>query len=94
MAGPSAGPAAPPGAGHRRPRLAGLHDELAAYPGGQSGRPAATDVVVPLRYRAGETELTFLSISAVVGTPLDITVSELAIESFYPADETTAAALT
>jgi hypothetical protein len=28
------------------------------------------------------------------GTPMDITVSELAIESFYPADETTAAALT
>jgi hypothetical protein len=30
----------------------------------------------------------------VVGTPMDITVSELAIESFYPADEATAAALT
>jgi len=76
------------------PRLAGLHDELAAYPGGEAGRPPATDVVVPLRYRAGNTELSFLSISAVVGTPMDITVSELAIESFYPADETTAAALT
>jgi hypothetical protein len=30
----------------------------------------------------------------VVGTPMDITVSELAIESFYPADEATVAALT
>jgi hypothetical protein len=49
--------------------------------------------VVPLRFRAGQEELSFLSISAVVGTPLDITVSELAIESFYPADETTVAAL-
>jgi hypothetical protein len=29
----------------------------------------------------------------VVGTPLDITVEELAIESFYPADEATAEAL-
>jgi hypothetical protein len=29
----------------------------------------------------------------VVGTPLDVTVSELAIESFYPADTATAAAL-
>ena len=76
------------------PRLAGLHDELAAYPGGQSGRPAATDVVVPLRYRSDGAELSFLSISAVVGTPMDITVSELAIESFYPADQATAAALT
>jgi transcriptional regulator with XRE-family HTH domain len=74
-------------------RLAALRDELAAYPGGESARPPATDVVVPLRYRAGDTELSFLSLTAVVGTPLDITVSELAIESFYPADEATAAAL-
>ena len=32
-------------------RLAELHDELAAYPGGRAQPPAATDVVVPLRYR-------------------------------------------
>ena len=29
----------------------------------------------------------------MVGTPMDVTVEELAIESFYPADDTTAAAL-
>ena len=78
-------------------RLAALHDELAAYPGGESGKPRqATDVVVPLRYRpdgTGEEELSFISITAMVGTPMDVTVEELAIESFYPADETTAAAL-
>jgi hypothetical protein len=49
--------------------------------------------VVPLRYRADQGELSFISLTAVVGTPLDITVEELAIESFYPADEATAAAL-
>lgn len=38
-------------------------------------------------------ELNFLSITAVVGTPVEVTVSELAIESFYPADAPTAAAL-
>lgn len=74
-------------------RLAELHDELAGYPGDSADfrarPPAATDVVVPLRYR----ELNFLSITAVVGTPLDVTVSELAIEGFYPADAATAAAL-
>ena len=70
-------------------RLADLHDELAAYPGGQAGPPAATDVVVPLRYG----DLSFLSITTVVGTPMDVTVSELAIEGFYPADAATAAAL-
>ena len=75
------------------PRLAGLHDELAAYPGGEGAPPPATDVVVPLRYRGDEQELAFISITAMVGTPMDVTVEELAIESFYPADETTAAAL-
>jgi transcriptional regulator with XRE-family HTH domain len=74
------------------PRLTALHDELTKYPGGrQEGVPP--EVVVPLRYRTDQAELSFISMTAVVGTPLDITVEELAIESFYPADETTAAAL-
>jgi transcriptional regulator with XRE-family HTH domain len=83
-------------------RLAELHDELAAYPGGQAEPlPARAlsipDVVVPMRWRGtgnGQSrELSFLSITAMVGTPMDVTVSELAIESFYPADAATAAAL-
>jgi hypothetical protein len=75
-------------------RLAELHDELAAYPGGEAKRPEPTDVIVPLRYRTDQGELSFLSITAVIGTPLDITVEELAIESFYPADQATAEAAT
>jgi transcriptional regulator with XRE-family HTH domain len=74
-------------------RLVALHDELAAYPGGGQDRRPPPEVVVPLRYRAEQGELSFISMTAVVGTPLDITVEELAIESFYPADEATAAAL-
>ena len=74
-------------------RLAHLHDELKAYPGGQSPGPAGTDVVIPLRYRGDREELSFISITAMVGTPMDVTVEELVIESFYPADETTAQAL-
>jgi transcriptional regulator with XRE-family HTH domain len=75
-------------------RLAELHDELTAYPGGQAEPPpSAAGVVVPLRYRAAGRELSFLSITAMIGTPMDVTVSELAIESFYPADAPTAAAL-
>ncbi len=31
--------------------------------------------------------------TAVVGTPMDVTIEELAIESFYPADQSTAEAL-
>ena len=74
-------------------RLISLHEELSAYPGGLGRPPGPAEVVVPLRYRAPRTELSFLSITAVIGTPMDVTVEELAIESFYPADDQTAAAL-
>jgi hypothetical protein len=50
-------------------------------------------VVVPLCYRSDHAELSFISLTTILGTPMDVTVEELAIESFYPADETTAAAL-
>ncbi|HEX4064045.1 MAG TPA: helix-turn-helix transcriptional regulator [Streptosporangiaceae bacterium] len=82
------------------PRLAELHAELLGYPGGQDSPPAAAgivapqvvapQVVAPLRYRHGEQELSFFSMTTVIGTPMDVTVAELAIESFYPADEPTA----
>ena len=75
------------------PRLAELFEELRGYPGGDPGEPGPADVVVPLRYRLGGRELTFFSMTAVLGTPMDVTVEELAIESFYPADESTAQAL-
>jgi hypothetical protein len=48
---------------------------------------------VPLRIRLDGAELSFLSTTTVFGAPLDVTVAELAIESFYPADARTAAAV-
>lgn len=72
-------------------RLDELYREMRGYPGGVA--PGSADVVMPLRYRYGGRELAFFSISSVVGSPMDVTVEELAIESFYPADEDTAAAL-
>jgi transcriptional regulator with XRE-family HTH domain len=74
-------------------RLRELHDELRAYPGGTPAAPSDTQVVLPLRYRHGDRELSLFSISAAVGTATDVTVEELAIESFYPADRPTADAL-
>lgn len=68
-------------------RLAELHTELCGYPGGVDPALPAGNVVLPLRLdhpRAGE--LSLLSIAAVVETAADITVDELSIESFYPAD--------
>lgn len=74
------------------PFLHELHEELAGYPGGEAGEPGgAADVVLPMRIRVGDAELSFLSTTTVFGSPLDITVAELAIESFYPADGATAA---
>jgi hypothetical protein len=48
---------------------------------------------VPLRIRAGDRELAFISTVATFGTAVDVTVAELSIEGFFPADAGTAAAL-
>jgi transcriptional regulator with XRE-family HTH domain len=74
-------------------RLQDLHDELLGYPGGLAHAPSATDVVLPMQYRHGARILSFFSITTAVGTATDVTVDELAIESFYPADDETASVL-
>ena len=43
--------------------------------------------------RVGDATLSLISTITVFGTPLDVTLSELAIESFFPADEATRMAL-
>jgi transcriptional regulator with XRE-family HTH domain len=79
------------------PSLSDLYDELRSYPCDQPvpdlELPGPGDVAVPLRYQYDDTELSFLSITAVFGTPLDVTVAELAIEAFYPANDETSAFL-
>ena len=81
--------------------LAALLDELVAYstPDAEHdpapGRLDATGgVAVPLSMRAADgSVLSFISTTTVFGTPVDITLSELALETFFPADEATAQAL-
>jgi transcriptional regulator with XRE-family HTH domain len=72
------------------PDLARLYGELRAYPCDQPEPdlelPGPGAICVPLRLRHGDHELTFFSTVATFGTPLDITVAELVIESFFPAD--------
>jgi hypothetical protein len=48
---------------------------------------------VPLRLKTADGVLSFISTTMVFGTPLDVTSSELAIESFFPEDEATVRAL-
>ena len=77
-------------------RLLALHDEMCAYPGvAGSASPGDTAgrVFVPLVLRTGEGVLSFFSLLSTFGTARDITVEELAIESFFPADAGTAAVL-
>lgn len=80
------------------PILSELLKELRSYPVPEGPRPPQPSVdyagvVVPFRLRAGDVELAFFSTITVFGTPIDITLSELAIEAFFPADEATAEAL-
>jgi hypothetical protein len=65
-------------------------NELRAYPCEQPEVevPGPGDIVVPLRIRHDGRELVFFSTVATFGTPLDVTVAELAIESFFLADPT------
>lgn len=85
------------------PVLTALLEELRGYPAPQrhpapprspAQAPAATaDVFIPLRYRTAAGELSFFGTVTVFGTPVDVTLSELAIEAFFPADRATAETL-
>jgi transcriptional regulator with XRE-family HTH domain len=78
------------------PDLRRLQDELLSYPGGTDGVDSNHngEVMVGLRMAAADgTELSFYSVISTFGTALDVTVAELAIEAFFPADQATAAAL-
>jgi len=78
------------------PALAALHEELAGYPCEEPAHSPdleAGAIAVPLRLRHDGGELSFISTVTTFGTALDVTVSELSIESFFPADEATAEVL-
>jgi transcriptional regulator with XRE-family HTH domain len=76
------------------PQLADLYDELLGYPGPVPEPPtSAAEIMVELHLDAGGQELAFFSTITTFGTALDVTVAELAIEAFFPADAVTARAL-
>jgi transcriptional regulator with XRE-family HTH domain len=78
------------------PVLAALRDELAGYPvppGNAPWRPGTVKgpaIAVPFVLETEAGRLSFLSATTVFGTALDISLAELAIETFLPADERTA----
>jgi transcriptional regulator with XRE-family HTH domain len=87
------------------PQLADLLRELRAYPDPSSSAASAASaaagaadtsyggVIVPLTLVTPGGTLSLISTTTVFGTPVDITLAELALETFFPADAGTAAQL-
>jgi hypothetical protein len=82
------------------PVLVELMRELYGYPtprAARSHKPTTEQdhaaIVVPFQLVTEVGLLTFFSTTTIFGTPIDITLSELAIESFFPADAVTASAM-
>jgi transcriptional regulator with XRE-family HTH domain len=79
--------------------LAGLLTELSAYPEPSARRNKPSPerdyggIVVPLELETEKGILSLFSTVTVFGTPVDITLSELAVESFFPANAETASIL-
>jgi transcriptional regulator with XRE-family HTH domain len=76
--------------------LIDLLHEVSAYPGAREPAPARNiehDIAVPFRIRTADGVLSFFSMTTVFGTPVDVMLSELALELFFPADDETATAV-
>jgi transcriptional regulator with XRE-family HTH domain len=71
--------------------------EVSGYPaGGAPPVPASrldNEIAIPFRIKLAGEVLSFLSMTTVFGTPVDVMLSELALEFFFPADDTTAIAV-
>ena len=68
-----------------------LYQELKAFPIPARSAPLSSDnVAIPFKMRLDGEVLSFISTTMMFGTPVDITLSELALETFFPADELTA----
>jgi hypothetical protein len=79
------------------PHLVALLRELQALPAPAGARDesavAAASIAIPMQLEVGGTVLSMLGTTTVFGTPVDITLAELALEAFVPADVQTAAHL-
>ncbi|MGZ6779173.1 MAG: helix-turn-helix domain-containing protein [Mycobacterium sp.] len=76
------------------PRLAGLLDEIRTYPGvadvlDDHHEPATSDLLLTLELAHPAGDLRLHTTVTSFGSPHDVTLSELTVESFFPADEAT-----
>lgn len=74
--------------------LVALLRELEALPFDASQSQGApidpSGVAVPLQFNTPMGVMSFIGTTTVFGTPIDVTLAELALETFFPADEQTA----
>ena len=69
------------------PQLLALHEELLTYPAPEDeGEASAETVLMPVQLRTEAGVLSMISTTTVFGTPNDVTLAELALETFFPAD--------
>ncbi|MEO3828476.1 hypothetical protein [Actinomadura sp. B10D3] len=73
---------------------AALYEELLDPGPEEPGTSVESDVVIPMIIRLDGRELRLFSTITTFGTPMDITLDEIAIESYYPADPETDAYFT
>ncbi|MDH1475876.1 helix-turn-helix transcriptional regulator [Comamonas thiooxydans] len=74
--------------------LQALHDEIAAYPFAEGkDSPLPSPIAVPFELHTHLGTLSFISTITIFGTPVDVTLQELAVESFFPANAETQRAL-
>ncbi|MEV0716848.1 helix-turn-helix transcriptional regulator [Asanoa sp. NPDC050611] len=78
------------------PWLAALSDEIAGWPGipdrptwGHPPPADADDPVLSWQLELGGAELSMFSLLSTFGTPIDVTLADLSIELFFPADDHT-----
>jgi hypothetical protein len=71
------------------PALLELIEELRGYPSPPPAQPDPAAIAVPLVVNSPRGTMSFLSTTMLFGSPLDVTLSELAIEIFLPADAAT-----
>ena len=76
-------------------KLAALLEEVRSFGTGTAAEPVGAEdgIAVPMELDTPRGRLSFLSTTMVFGTPVEVTLSELAVEAFYPADAETAALL-
>src|SRR5258706_6280193 len=73
------------------PELLKLYPELKSYPiPARPGPLSAHNVAIPFKMRLDGQVLSFISTTMIFGTPVDITLSEFALETFFPAVDLTA----